>query len=67
MVPAHRLFGHDPAQGVIRQVGNPLELSVSPAGIRIPPPTLAQDTDAILSDLGYDSSRIATLRTGGIV
>ena len=56
-----------PAWGVIRQVGIPVELSASPAGIRIPPPTLGQDTDAILGELGYDASRIAALRAGGIV
>ena len=56
-----------PAWGVIRQVGIPLELSVSPAGIRTPPPTLGQDTDEILAELGYDPSRIAELRAGEIV
>ena len=39
----------------------------TPASIRTPPPTLGQDTDAILAELGYDSSRIAALRAGGIV
>jgi crotonobetainyl-CoA:carnitine CoA-transferase CaiB-like acyl-CoA transferase len=56
-----------PAWGVIRQVGIPFELSLTPAAIRIPPPTLGQDTDAILTELGYDLSQIATLRAGGIV
>jgi crotonobetainyl-CoA:carnitine CoA-transferase CaiB-like acyl-CoA transferase len=56
-----------PAWGVIRQVGIPFELSLSPAAIRIPPPTLGQDTDAILAELGFDPSQIARLRAGGIV
>jgi crotonobetainyl-CoA:carnitine CoA-transferase CaiB-like acyl-CoA transferase len=56
-----------PAWGVIRQVGIPFELSLSPTAIRIPPPTLGQDTDPILAELGYDPSQIAKLRAGGIV
>ena len=43
-----------PAWGLIRQVGIPFQLSATPASIRTPPPTLGQDTDAILSELGYD-------------
>ena len=56
-----------PAYGAIRQVGLPFQLTATPASIRTSPPTLGQDTDAILTELGYDSSRIATLRTGGVV
>ena len=56
-----------PAWGVIRQAGIPFELSATPAEIRTPPPTLGQDTDAILTELGYDVPRIAALRAGGIV
>jgi crotonobetainyl-CoA:carnitine CoA-transferase CaiB-like acyl-CoA transferase len=56
-----------PAWGVIRQAGIPFVLSATPAGIRTPPPTLGQDTDAILTELGYDVPRIAALRAAGIV
>ncbi len=56
-----------PAWGVIRQVGIPFALSETPASIRTPPPTLGQDSDAILRELGYDPAEIAALRTGGIV
>jgi crotonobetainyl-CoA:carnitine CoA-transferase CaiB-like acyl-CoA transferase len=56
-----------PAWGVIRQAGIPFELSATPAAIRTPPPTLGQDTDAILAELGYDAPRIAELRAGGVV
>ena len=56
-----------PAWGVIRQVGVPFELSGTPASIRIPPPLLGQDTDAILADLGYATAEIAALRASGVV
>jgi crotonobetainyl-CoA:carnitine CoA-transferase CaiB-like acyl-CoA transferase len=56
-----------PAWGVIRQAGIPFGLSATPAGIRTPPPTLGQDSDAILTELGYDGPRIAALRAAGIV
>jgi crotonobetainyl-CoA:carnitine CoA-transferase CaiB-like acyl-CoA transferase len=56
-----------PAFGAIRQVGLPFQLTATPASIRIPPPTLGQDTDAILAELGFAPSRIATLRADGIV
>ena len=56
-----------PAWGVIRQVGIPFRLSETPASIRIAPPTLGQDSDAVLSDLGYEASEIAGLRARGVI
>lgn len=56
-----------PAWGVIRQVGIPFDLSATPASIRTAPPTLGQDTEAILGELGYGSLEIEALRTGGVV
>jgi crotonobetainyl-CoA:carnitine CoA-transferase CaiB-like acyl-CoA transferase len=56
-----------PAWGVIRQAGIPFGLSATPATIRTPPPTLGQDTAAILTELGYDARRIAAFRAAGVV
>ncbi|MBA3234571.1 MAG: CoA transferase [Chloroflexi bacterium] len=55
------------AWGVVRQVGIPFALSGTPASIRTPPPTLGQDTDEVLGELGYDPAAIAKLRAGGVV
>ena len=56
-----------PAWGVIRQVGIPFALSGTPASIRTPPPTLGQDTNEILGELGYDPAAIGELRATGVV
>ncbi len=56
-----------PAWGAIRQVGVPFRLSLTPASVRTPPPVLGQDTDAILSEVGYSAIEIADLRGRGVV
>ncbi len=57
----------NPAWGVIRQVGIPFRLSETPGSIRTPPPTLGEDTDEILAELGYAPAEIAALRAREIV
>jgi crotonobetainyl-CoA:carnitine CoA-transferase CaiB-like acyl-CoA transferase len=56
-----------PAWGVIRQVGIPFQLSETPASIRTPPPTLGQDSDGILAELGYQAAEVTSLRARGII
>ena len=56
-----------PAWGLIRQVGIPFQLSATPASIRTPPPTLGEQTDEILTELGYDEKAVLDLHARGIV
>lgn len=56
-----------PAWGVIRQVGVPFTLSATPASVRIPPPMLGADTDAILAEAGYGAAAIRALRKANVV
>ena len=56
-----------PAYGPLRQVASPIALTTTPAGVRMPPPTLGQDSDAILTELGLAPGEIARLRAAGII
>jgi crotonobetainyl-CoA:carnitine CoA-transferase CaiB-like acyl-CoA transferase len=56
-----------PAFGQIRQVGIPFQLSTTPASIQTPPPTLGQDSKAILGELGYGQPEIEALRDRGVI
>ena len=56
-----------PAWGAIRQVGVPFALSSTPASIRLPPPLLGADTEAILAEAGYDAAAIGALREANVV
>ena len=55
-----------PAVGPIRMLGLPLRFSETPAGIRLAPPELGADTDAVLSELGLTPGEIGSLRQRGI-
>ncbi len=49
-------------------VDSPVKLSRTPGGIKGPPPTVGQDTRAVLRELGgLDEARIDTLLSAGIV
>ena len=45
----------------------PVWLSETPGGIRHRPPTLGEHTDAIMGELGYGASEIATLREQKVI
>jgi formyl-CoA transferase/CoA:oxalate CoA-transferase len=50
--------------GAVRLLGTPIKLSDTPGSIRKAPPTLGQDTEAVLrTDLGLTAAEIAALRS----
>jgi len=59
-------IGH-PLTGPSRQVAPAFALSVTPAAVRTPPPTLGEHTAEILAELGEDSTTIAQLRAAGVI
>lgn len=54
-------------EGTIDVTNIPIKFFGTPGGVRLPPPTLGQDTAEILSELGYGGSQIETLEGNGIV
>lgn len=53
--------------GLVDVLANPLRLSDSPVRYALPPPTLGQHTDEVLTELGYDAHEIAALRRAGAI
>src|SRR5262249_58228520 len=54
--------------GSLRTLGVPVKLSDTPGAVRTPPPTLGQDTDAVLSgDLGLNADDISALRRDNVI
>jgi len=56
-----------PSGGTAPQVASPIRLSTTPVDYRRAPPTLGQDTDAVLRELGRSDADIADLRQKGII
>ena len=56
-----------PLAGTIKLIGVPTKLSLTPGAITMPPPTLGQHTDEILSNLGYSADKIAAWREEGVI
>ena len=57
----------DPVAGTVRHVGIPMKLSDTPGSIRKLPSRLGEDTQAILSELGYDRDQILEMITSRAV
>jgi crotonobetainyl-CoA:carnitine CoA-transferase CaiB-like acyl-CoA transferase len=57
----------DPGIGLHRNMANPMKLSAAPATLRNGSPLLGQDTDKVLTELGYAEAEIAALRENGII
>ncbi len=53
--------------GDVEVVGQPIELSRTPWSVRSATPELGEHTDAVLSELGYDTAEIAALRAAKVV
>ncbi|MBZ5697579.1 MAG: CoA transferase [Acidobacteriia bacterium] len=54
--------------GIFRSLGIPMIFSGTPTAVRRPPPTLGEDTDAVLAELaGLGPDDIRNLRAAGIV
>jgi crotonobetainyl-CoA:carnitine CoA-transferase CaiB-like acyl-CoA transferase len=57
-----------PSAGTVPQVANPIRYSATPIDYDRPPPTLGQDTDAVLSELlGLSAAQLAELRASGTI
>lgn len=56
-----------PKLGAIEIVGQPIELSRTPAQFLRAPPELGEHTNEILAEIGYDSDQIASLRRTAII
>ncbi|HSB12139.1 MAG TPA: CoA transferase, partial [Blastocatellia bacterium] len=56
-----------PSAGLVRSMGNPVNLAATPVNYRLAPPLLGQHTEQVLEELGYDQNRIAALREQGVV
>src|ERR1700676_5602604 len=54
--------------GKMKMIANPVKLSETPPDYRLPPPTLGQHTDQVLSaKLGFGAAELASLREKGII
>ena len=63
-----RLDVPHPTEGSVPLLASPLNIPTSPSSVRLPPPTLGQHTDEILTELlGYDEAALRDLQTEGVV
>ena len=56
-----------PIRGPIKMVGIPVKMTKTPGSPKGPAPLLGQDTEEILSGLGYSSDEIAAMEKEGII
>ena len=57
-----------PEAGTLQQIGSSIQFAgESPSGEPAPAPTIGQNTDEVLRELGYDSAGISSLRAAGVV
>jgi formyl-CoA transferase len=56
-----------PTAGAVKMIGQPIELSETPARIETAPPLLGEQTDAVLREAGYSETEIRAFRANGAV
>ena len=56
-----------PTAGAVRMIGQPIELSETPARIETAPPLLGEHTTDVLRKAGYSEDEIRTLRANRVV
>jgi crotonobetainyl-CoA:carnitine CoA-transferase CaiB-like acyl-CoA transferase len=56
-----------PQLGPVEIIGQPIELTRTPAQFRRAPPEIGEHTDEVLAELGFTSERIAALRRAGVI
>jgi crotonobetainyl-CoA:carnitine CoA-transferase CaiB-like acyl-CoA transferase len=56
-----------PTAGQLKVVGVPIKFSATPGDIRCAPPLLGEDTDSMLTSLGYTVDEIDSLRRDGVI
>jgi crotonobetainyl-CoA:carnitine CoA-transferase CaiB-like acyl-CoA transferase len=59
-------FEH-PVAGAVEMVGPVIRMERTETSVRLPPPTLGQHNDAVLSEFGYSPAEIARLRETGVL
>lgn len=57
----------DPGIGLHKNMANPVKMTKTPPNLRKPSPLFGQDTDSILTELGYSADQIAKMREDKIV
>jgi crotonobetainyl-CoA:carnitine CoA-transferase CaiB-like acyl-CoA transferase len=56
-----------PLLGIVKSMGNPVNLTMTPVSYRLAPPTLGQQTQEVLMELGYDERAVRSLHEQGVV
>lgn len=56
-----------PGVGPVKFIGMPVKLSDTPGRLRMPPPSVGEHNDSVLTEAGLDLQKIAELKAAGIV
>lgn len=56
-----------PTIGMLKMLGTPIKLSETPGSVRKAPPLLGENTNDVLTKIGYTSSDITALKEKGII